>query len=211
MGLPNSYTMKTGAIGDYFDAMLNAQAPDRFSYKFLEGIGFASSNDRLLIGILKELGFLNQDGAPQDRYYQFLDKSKSEQVIAEGIREAYSDLFAVNNTAHNMTSDEAFNKLRSLYRGEKKDSVVKLVSKTFVALCEHADFESASLLDVDPDEPKKGSTNEEALDPELPKRESLTDGIAFKSLQYHINIVLPDTRDQSVYDAIFKSLRAHLG
>ena len=31
------------------------------------------------------------------------------------------------------------------------------------------------------------------------------------SLQYHINIVLPDTRDQAVYDAIFKSLRDHLG
>jgi hypothetical protein len=30
-------------------------------------------------------------------------------------------------------------------------------------------------------------------------------------LQYHINIVLPDTRDQAVFDAIFKSMRDHLG
>ena len=30
-------------------------------------------------------------------------------------------------------------------------------------------------------------------------------------LQYHINIILPDTKDQAVYDAIFKSLRDHLG
>jgi hypothetical protein len=33
----------------------------------------------------------------------------------------------------------------------------------------------------------------------------------FSAMQYHINIVLPDTRDQAVYDAIFKSLRDHLG
>ena len=36
-------------------------------------------------------------------------------------------------------------------------------------------------------------------------------GLSVDALQYHINIVLPDTRDQSVYDAIFKSLRDHLG
>ena len=35
--------------------------------------------------------------------------------------------------------------------------------------------------------------------------------LSIEALQYHINIVLPDTRDQSVYDAIFKSLRDHLG
>ena len=35
--------------------------------------------------------------------------------------------------------------------------------------------------------------------------------VTVSALQYHINIVLPDTRDQAVYDAIFKSLREHLG
>jgi hypothetical protein len=34
--------------------------------------------------------------------------------------------------------------------------------------------------------------------------------ISVSALQYHVNIVLPDTRDQAVYDAIFKSLREHL-
>jgi hypothetical protein len=35
--------------------------------------------------------------------------------------------------------------------------------------------------------------------------------IRVSGLQYHINIVLPETRDQAVFDAIFKSLREHLG
>lgn len=120
MALPNSYTLKTGAIPAYFEAILNAEAPDRVSQKFLEGIGLNSSNDRLLIGILKELGFLNTDGAPQDRYYLFLDRSNSARVLAEGIRDAYSDLFAVNTTAHKLNADQAFNKLRTLYKGEKR-------------------------------------------------------------------------------------------
>src|SRR5256885_1005598 len=99
MTLPNSYTYKVGSIPAYFDAILDAQAPERFSIKFLENLGFTSTNDRLLIGILKELGFLNTDGVPQDRYFEFLDRSRSKQVVAEAIREAYSDLFAVNKNA----------------------------------------------------------------------------------------------------------------
>jgi hypothetical protein len=75
MALPNSYTLKRNAIPAYFDALLDAQAPERFSVKFLENLGFTGTNDRLLIGILKELGFLNADAVPQQRYFEFLDRS----------------------------------------------------------------------------------------------------------------------------------------
>ena len=56
MALPNSYTQKPNAIPAYFDAILNAQAPERFTIRFLETLGFASTNDRLFVSILKELG-----------------------------------------------------------------------------------------------------------------------------------------------------------
>jgi hypothetical protein len=87
MGLPDSYTVKFNAIPAYFDAILEAQAPERFSLKFLENLGFSSTNDRLLIGILKDLGFLNRDGAPEKRYFDFLDRSQSKRVLAEAIRQ----------------------------------------------------------------------------------------------------------------------------
>lgn len=100
MSLPDSYTLKIGVIPAYFDAIQGAEAPDRFSMRFLANLDFASSNDRVLIGILKDLGFLNTDGVPQERYYQYLDKTQSDQVLAEGIQESYEDLFAVNKEAH---------------------------------------------------------------------------------------------------------------
>ena len=43
MALADSYTIKTGAIPAYFDAMLGAEAPDRFSIRFLEKLEFTSS------------------------------------------------------------------------------------------------------------------------------------------------------------------------
>lgn len=209
MALPDSYTIKIGAIPAYFDAIQGAEAPDRFSIKFLENLEFTTSNDRLVIGILKELGFLNTDGVPQERYFQYLDKTQSGYVLAEGIREAYVDLFAVNKEAHKLDVDGAFNKLRTLYKGEKKDTVIKNIAKTFVALCDIADFGKvkAPSTKTPPQKdqlPKKGQ-KEQGEGSELPAK------LGLDSLQYHINIVLPDTRDQAVYDAIFKSLRDHLG
>lgn len=213
MSLPNSYTIKPGAIPEYFEAMLNAEAPDRFSYKFLEGIGYSSSNDRLLVGILKELGFLNPDGAPQERYYKFLDRSMSQKILANGIREAYSDLFAVNKSAHELSADHAFNKLRTLYKGEKKDTVIKNISKTFAALCDYADFSASPSNSTNSEKSPKNEDDQNKTEkvPTGDTHRNVQTGLEMSSLQYHINIVLPDTRDQAVFDAIFKSLRDHLG
>jgi len=54
MSLPDTYTVKPGSIPAYFDAILQAEAPERFSIKFLEGLEFKSTNDRLLVGLLIE-------------------------------------------------------------------------------------------------------------------------------------------------------------
>ena len=140
MSLPNSYTVKPSAIPAYFDALLDAQPPERFSTRFLENLGFGSTNDRLLIGILKDLGFLNTDGTPQQRYFDFLDRSRSRYVLADGIRQAYGDLFAVNVKANELGAEDVKNKLRTLYKGAKSDGVLDRIGATFVALCEYADF-----------------------------------------------------------------------
>lgn len=211
MGLPDSYTQKPGAIPAYFDAVLDAQPPDRFSIKFLENLGFTSTNDRLFISILKELGFLNADGVPQQRYFDFMDRSRSRQAVAEGIRDAYSDLFAVNTKANELPATEVKNKLRTLYAGKKTDNVIDRVAKTFSALCEYADFSKPS------SEPQaktqETATEKKQSDSKRPEAgiQAVAQAISLDSLQYHINIVLPESRDQGVYDAIFRSLREHLG
>jgi hypothetical protein len=220
MALPDSYTHKPGSIPAYFDAMLNAEAPDRFSQGFLESLEFKSTNDRTLIGVLKELDFIDTDGVPKDRYFEFLDRSQAEKVVADGVREAYSDLFAVNKNAEELGIEDVKNKLRTLYKGAKKDSLINRIASTFVALCEYADFSGQKQTKKEPttsaakekvskqDKAQPGTSKAAATESaSLAARGSLSLG----SLQYHINIVLPESRDQAVYDAIFKSLREHLG
>lgn len=140
MPLPDSYTLKPGSITTYFEAMLSAEAPERFSTRFLESLEFKSTNDRLFIGVLKDLGFIDTDGIPKQRYFDFLDRSQSAKVVAEGVREAYSDLFAVNKEAHKLSTEEVKNKLRTLYKGAKTDNLIGRIASTFVGLCEYADF-----------------------------------------------------------------------
>jgi hypothetical protein len=213
MSLPESYTQKPSAIAAYFDAVLDAQPPERFSIKFLENLGFTSTNDRLFIGILKELGFLNADGVPQQRYFDFMDRSQSRRVVAAGIRDAYSDLFAVNTKANELSATDVKNKLRTLYAGKKTDNLIARIANTFSALCEYAEFSQVVPTPHTPpkeggEEGKKEAAHHKKTDAGI---QQVGQAISLESLQYHINIVLPETRDQAVYDAIFRSLRDHLG
>jgi hypothetical protein len=142
MALPDNYTVKPGSIPDYFEAILNAEAPERFTNQFLTNLDFKSTNDRLFIWILKDLGFIDTDGAPKTRYYKFLDRSQSKIILAEGIQEAYSDLLTINKKAYKMSLDEVKNKSRILYAVTKKDDLINRIASTFVALCDYADFTS---------------------------------------------------------------------
>jgi hypothetical protein len=125
-------------------------------------------------------------------------------------KDAYADLFSVNLNAEKLSPDEAKNKLRTLYAGAKKDGVIARIARTFTALCEYADFTAgvpAHAQAKPKEEAAKPPESPRALpEPPVQPREP----ISLDSLQYHINIVLPESRDQAVYDAIFKSMRDHL-
>lgn len=217
MALPDSYTVKPGSITAYFEAILGAEAPQRFSTRFLESLEFKSTNDRLFIGVMKDIGFIDTDGVPTQRYFDFLDRSQSAKIVGEGVREAYSDLFAVNKEAQKLSVEEVKNKLRTLYKGTKTDNVIGRIASTFVALCEYSDFSSPRVKVFEADtttgaekvaqQNKRSGFQEEKATDSSPISPSLT----VDALQYHINIVLPESRDQATYDAIFKSLRDHLG
>ena len=208
MPLPNSYTVKPNSIPDYFEAILNAEPPNRFNNPFLVNLDFKSTNDRMVISILKDLGFIDTDGAPKQRYFDFLDRTQSKIVLADAIKDAYSDLFAINKEAYKMTIEEVKNKFKTLYAGTKKDVIIQRSASTFIALCDYADFTATTKKDTSEDKAEvKLDKQEDVLSQETSKASIIT----LDALQYHINIVLPESRDQAVYGAIFKSLRDHLG
>jgi hypothetical protein len=213
MALTNSYLTSVKNFESIMNSILNARAPERFTTKFLEDLGFKSSTDRLIIGVLKAVGLLDDSSQPTQRYYEFLDQSQSKRIIAKGIQEAYEDLFNLRVDAQNMTNEDVKNKLKTLTQGQKSDRVIEQMALTFRTLCNYADWsEKNSVSDV--------KLKDIVNDP--PKMPSVKDTISMNSsvtqndqpprmnLHYNIQIHLPETRDMAVYDAIFQSLKKHL-
>ncbi|GAB3010889.1 DUF5343 domain-containing protein [Bowmanella dokdonensis] len=215
MALMTAYLLKTSNLGEFFNAIQSARAPERFTQQFLKDLDFRSSNDRLLVGVLKGLGFIDDSGVPQQRYFEFLDQSNSGRVLAEAIEEAYSDLFNLRKDAQNMEIAQVKGKFKSLTQGQKSDNVINNMAATFSALCEQADWSKPSKAK----EAKKESVSKENeaanqaphKSPDSSQlKEELADAEKKLELHYNIQLILPNSRDQAVFDALFTSLKKHL-
>lgn len=208
MALPTAYLTSFKNAEPIFKAIQAAQAPPRFTQKFLEGLGFPNANDRMMINVLKALGFLDDTGVPTSMYHEYLDQTQSALVLATGIRSAYADLYSVNREAHSMTAAEVKNKLKTLSAGKFTDRVLTQMSGTFAALAKLADFSQApgAVDALDEAENEAEAASVLGTDP-LPKHVSSP---RIGGLVYNINLHLPDSRDPAVYDALFKSLKQHL-
>jgi hypothetical protein len=221
MALTTAYLVTTRNLEAFLNAIQSAKAPERFTNKFLTQLDFTSSNDRLYIGLFRGLGFIDDSGVPTKRYYEFLDQTQASRVLAEAVREAYSDLFAINKNAQTLTVDEVKNKFRTLTQGQKSENVVSLMANTFKALADLSDWESPSTertpatpsVDPEPVPPATAQPASNGAQPVATPAPGLTNQELTRSplqLHYDIQIHLPESRDPAVFDAIFQALRKHL-
>ena len=206
MTLPTAYLTSAKNLSRIFDAIKTAQAPERFTVRFLESLGFKSSPDRLIIGVLKSIKFLDDTGKPTQRYFEFLDQTQSGRTLADGVRDAYEDLFRVNINAHTMSKREVVNKLKTLSQGQLSESVLDKMAMTFANLVRLADF---SALPPRPITMEVVTSQDESGKPPQ-KPEEILKTVNLGGLVYNIQLILPESRDPAVYDALFKSLKEHL-
>lgn len=179
-------------------------APDKFNVDHLKGLGFKSSTDRAIIPLLKDLGFLTEDGTPTKRYHDYRDKSRSKAVMAEALRESYQELFHVNEKPSDADRDAVMGKFKSTHNAS--DRVAEVQSMTFFALLKLADLNApADRAAPERTEPTPPPIARDAASPIRTRPED-----RMPSLRYNIKIHLPPTKDVEVYNAIFKSLREHL-
>lgn len=213
MALTASYLTTVKNLESILNSILTARAPERFTTKFLEDLGFKSSTDRLIVGVLKALGLLDDGGIPTQRYFEFLDQSQSKKIIALGIQEAYEDLFNLRIDAQNMTNDEIKNKLKTLTQGQKSDRVIEQMAMTFRSLCNYAEWNGQEKVNKTIEVEEKNLTNaDEQIKSEVDPFNTIDNSSSQKrmDLHYNIQIHLPETTNMAVYDAIFQSLKRHL-
>lgn len=194
------YSPVYGKMKAYFDRFQEAGIPDKVTNKWLESLGFRSTNDRYMVKVLRFIGFIDKSNTPTDLWRDYKDPKKAGAVLAEGIRTGFKELFELYEDAHRKDR-EAIYAFFSSKTGKAKTTVDYMVN-TFINLCQLADFEA----EVPKKKPKapRVEVGEERRISIKPERGVIS--------EMHINIQLhlPATNDSTVYDALFRSLRKNL-
>lgn len=203
MPLTNVYVLATNRIPDIFGKIRDGQAPERFTQQLLKDWGFASTNDRAFVPLLKGLGFLSADGKPTQRYNDYRDHSRSKQIMAQALRDAYGDIFLIKEHPTNADKQAIEGKFKSFHN--VSDNVAGLMTKTFLGMLPLADLSAKSAAVPTVTKESEIITKESGGQPT-----PLASLLPVAGLHYNIQIHLPATKDIEVYNAIFKSLREHL-
>lgn len=202
MAVQLPYLSSNKNVPTLFEKIASAKIPDNFNHNFLQTtIGLKGSNDRALIPLLRNFGFLDQSNTPTSTY-RLLKGDKRKIAWAEGIRKAYGPLFDADDNAHKLSSDK-LKSLVSQVAGTDDDATSRIAS-TFSAVIKLGDFDSVVAT-----EPNEVGVGEEVSDTgveELPKNKG-----GLKSLraefQYNIQVQLPSNGTEETYLNIFNAIR----
>lgn len=194
-----------------FDRIKEAATPPKFTNEFLKtNLGFASSNDRSVIKVLKALGFLSADGTPTAAYNDYRG-SQSATALAAGVRKAYAPLFLSDENAHTKSGAELLGIVKNT--SGAGDAVAQKIATTFKALADRADWSANPLVppssgNVSGADPEVGGAPGAA--PSMRAGEREPDGVGMFRLHHDIHLHLPPTSDVSVYRAIFQAMKSEL-
>jgi len=191
-------------VAAIFEKISQAAQPTSFTLDFLKDLGFASTNDRAFIKMLKFIGFLDQNGKPLDPYRKYLDHKQAKHVLAEQLRIAYDDLFIANKNAQSMQQSD----LKGWFRSKTGtgDAVAEKIASTFRTFADLADFSEVKEKKI------HKTTQDESIDLStspisIPANDQNLNNIG---LVYRFEIHLPDTQNIDTYRAIFKALKEEL-
>jgi hypothetical protein len=207
--LTKRYLISTKNVDGILKKIIDGVAPDKFTTEHLKSIGFASSSDRSIIPLLKDLGFLAGDGTPLSRYHAYRDRSRSKAVMADAMREAYEDVFHIREvpTAQDRPAIEGLFKSKH----NSTDKVAQLQAMTFFSLLPNANLKTVDKGPTIPDSIKRAGPEVERLGDEVDDSGAIVQqGSLTAELHYTIQIHLPATKDIEVFNAIFRSLRDNL-
>ena len=212
MALKLPYMLATGILPKILEKIQQERRPERFTQDFLSTkLGHSGGSARPIIPLLKRMGFLASDGSPTMRYDQFRNVDTQGAAVAEGMKAAFSELYERSEYVHDMQRDKLMSLVVEATGAARSDRSAKAIVATFAALNELADFEAEPTETIEPAEPEEARRPASA--PPTEARALMTTTAAknvdFK-VSYTINLNLPETTNQDVFNAIFHSLNEHL-
>ncbi len=181
-----------------------SEKPGIFTSDFLGTVmGATGGAARPIIPILKSTGLLNQTGAPTELYAQFQTEAGRPAAALQALKNGFGEIFRRNQYAHRADESALIDVIVAITGLPKKEGIVRYILTTFQAFQEQAklareDGAGADLTDT-------GQPSDVA-----PPLDANVGGTGRLQLVYNINVVLPETTNVEVYNAIFRSLKGNL-
>ncbi|HEX7673769.1 MAG TPA: DUF5343 domain-containing protein [Bdellovibrio sp.] len=202
----NSYNL----IPKILEKIQQAQVPERFTQDYLATkLGFPGGSAKAALPFLKRIGFLGSDGVPTEIYKRFRNKGQAGYAIADAIKQGYEDIFEVNEYAQDLGPQDLKNLIVQLTGLEDKSVTVGAIVGSFNALKSLGNFDKPDDQQPPEAKPQPAPQNEPSNLPSTHFREPSNLGLGM-NLAYNINIVLPETTNPAVFNAIFKSINENL-
>lgn len=192
-----------------FEKIRRTGVPSKVDQDWLKAMGFTSSRDRSMVGMLKSLGYLDSTGSPTERWRSWKDVKEGPKVLGEAVREGFRGIFETYPDAQDATDKDLRNLINTV-TGTGEDMVGQYLS-TFKGLCKLVDWSAAS----------KGQGEEAAYtsDAAVPQHINMgakpisrgnTNSNNGLVVNLNIQLSLPETLDQAGYEAFFAAMKKHL-
>ena len=198
------YHVNPANVKKFLDHIQTAGIPDKVPFKYIESVGFKSSNDRAIVTVMKFIGFLNSSGAPTDVWRAYRNKSQSKKVLAAALRKSYGNLFTAYPDA-NRKDNEALRNFFSSHTSVAEGTLSYMV-RTFKTMADMADF--GSPLDLPAEETSEEDVAEKDGDTVAKRR--LTTGKNGMTVNINIQLQIPATDKPETYDSFFAAMKRHL-
>ncbi|WP_150912109.1 DUF5343 domain-containing protein [Marinobacter halotolerans] len=204
------YMISASAVKKILEKIKEAPTPAKFTQNYLSTtLGFEGANDKAFISYAKSLGFIDASGVPTSLYKQFRTPHLSQRALARGLMQAYKPLYDRNERFYELTKAK-FHELVCAETGLDHDNVTaKRITNTFLEAKKLADFTAVDGAEDDSDY-EEATESDEQNSPEEPPQAVAQHHVGKLGLAYNINLILPNTDDPKVFNAIFKSLKENL-
>lgn len=201
-----AYTTVPGKIKPLLDKMREVGIPPKATVQWLKTIGFTSSNDASLLGMLKAVGLVDGTNVPTPIWSAYRG-AKHKVVLGEAIQRGYAELFAVYPDAGQRSNTDLEHVFATSTSAGKQ--VISKTVASFKALCECAEFGAI------------GETDGQSMHTTAPLHVAVTENPASSKVvatngvigpSVHIDLqihVSPEATPEQI-DQIFKSMAKHL-
>jgi hypothetical protein len=155
-----------------------------------------NNNARTAINVLKKVGLLNDGGAPNENYVEFMKTGTGPVLLGNRLREVYRPLFESAHAPQSESEDE-LKKLFHIHTGGGDDAM-RLQIQTFKALADYASFTDAPSPDGKPAGSAAASTLSHGAEGRLPP------------VQIDLHIHLPENKTARDYEAIIQDIAKYI-